>query len=467
MTHLINSLSKHSETSALTKKIIQNEVRKANLIRCFMITGLIGPIALALSFYYSHYSPDAAVSFIDWKRSILDLNISIAAISTVLFVATLIAYSKPNFKVLNKYLPHVILMTMSLWGTICSVYDEAITSSILAFLLICVLSSIGLLIHPLRLLFYLTLIYLIFYIGLINTQNDATILLSKLSIGLITMIVCLGLATIQWRSNLTRFKQRRLIKTQKKELEKNYEQLLATSEELKKVNQSKDKFFSILAHDLRGPISSTLALTHYLEEGLFDKDEAERKRLYKLLQSSLDTTSKLLENILLWSRSQTGNISFKPIQINLYDCLQSNIEFLRIVAAQKDIQIVNKVDPAMTVVGDSDMMNTIFRNLLSNAIKFTPNLGKVDIVSAYVADTSSEKKTIAVSVIDYGIGMSPKTLGSLFQVENKTVFPGTNNEIGTGLGLVLCKEFILKHNGRITVESEFKKGSTFTITLPV
>jgi two-component system sensor histidine kinase/response regulator len=466
MTHSINSLFKHSTSNALTKKIIQNEVRKVNLIRCFMITGLIGPVALVLSFYYSHEISDSQVSFIDWKRAILDLNISIAAISAILFVATLIAYTKPNYRYLNRYLPHVVLLTMASWGTICSVYDEAVTSSIIVFLVICVISSISMLIHPMRLLIYLTFIYLLFYLGLTNTQHDATILLSKLFMALVTIVVCLGLAMIQWKSSLTRFKQRRLIKAQKKELEKNYEQLLSTSEELKKANQSKDKFFSILAHDLRGPISSTLALTHYMEEGAFNEDESEKKRLYKLLQSSLDTTSKLLENILLWSRSQTGHIAFKPLQINVYECVQSNIDFLRIVAAHKDIQVLNLTDPEMSLSADCDMMNTIFRNLISNAIKFTPNFGNIEIVSAYVIETSSEQKAISISIIDHGVGMNLKTLHGLFQVEFKTVVPGTNNEIGTGLGLVLCKEFVQKHNGKITVKSELQKGSTFTITLP-
>jgi two-component system sensor histidine kinase/response regulator len=467
MTNLINVLFKDSKKDPLSKKSIHNDIRQVNLIRSFMMTGLAIPIALILSFSYAHDYSASSVSFIDWKTSILELNISIAAISAVLFVLTIIAWSKPKYTFFNKHLPHVILLTMAVWGTICSIYNQAVSTSIITFLLICVVSSISLLIHPLRLLVYLVIIYVIFFLGLNYTQHDPSILVANMFIGFITLVVCLGLSVIQWKDSLTKFEQKRLIKAQKKELEKNYDQLLVTSEELTKANQSKDKFFSILAHDLRGPITSTLALTHFLEESLCDNDENERKRLYKLLQTSLDTTAKLLENILLWSRSQTGDIAFNPVQINLRDCLQSNIELLKIVAAQKDIEIHNHVDASITVSADADMMNTVFRNLVSNAIKFTPNFGKVDVVSDVSVVNGSVVKQVCLTIIDSGVGMTDKTLNNLFSAENKIAQPGTNNEKGTGLGLVLCKEFIEKHAGSIRAESVEKEGSKFTITLPL
>jgi two-component system sensor histidine kinase/response regulator len=467
MTNLINALLKDPGRNPLTTKIIHNEIRQVNLTRSFMMTGLAIPIALILSFSYAHDFNASSVSFIDWKTGILDLNISIAAISAVLFVLTLIAWTKPQYTFFNKHLPHVILLIMAVWGTVCSIYSQAVSTSIITFLLICVVSSVSLLIHPMRLFFYLLFIYIIFFAGLYNTLHDPNILVANMSIGLITLVVCLGLAVIQWKNNLTKFEQRRLIKAQKKELEKNYEQLLITSEELKMANQSKDKFFSILAHDLRGPISSTLALTHFLEESLCDNDEDERKRLYQMLQTSLDTTAKLLENILIWSRSQTGDIAFKPVKINLHDCLHSNVEFLKIVAAQKDIKINIQVDAGTTVLADADMMNTILRNLVSNAIKFTPNFGSVDIISKVTPANTFSGKAVSLTIMDYGIGMDIKTLNNLFSVENKTARPGTNNEKGTGLGLVLCKEFIEKHEGSIHAESVEMQGSKFTISLPI
>jgi two-component system sensor histidine kinase/response regulator len=170
---------------------------------------------------------------------------------------------------------------------------------------------------------------------------------------------------------------------------------------------------------------------------------------------------------LLWSRSQTGDIAFNPVQINLHECLQSNVEFLKIVSAQKDIKIHNEVDAGINVLADPDMMNTIFRNLISNAIKFTPNFGKVEITSKVSSLNGFNDNAVSLTIVDYGVGMGEKTLKNLFSVSNKIAMPGTNNEKGTGLGLVLCKEFIEKHAGSIQAESVEKQGSKFTINLPL
>ena len=393
------------------------------------------------------------------------LNGVVGAICAILFALGLLAYYKPDYTARLRHLPHVSLIVVALWGTACTIYDQAVTNSIIGFLIICVVCSLILLIQPLILIFYLSLIYAVFGIGMSQTQQNDVILVSNLSVGLITLIICLALSTIQWRSNLRAFKQRRLIKAQKKELEDNYMALLQSSTALQEANETKDKFFSILAHDLRGPISSTLALTELLEEGFFEEDEAERKRMYKLLQTSLFTTGKLLENVLLWSRSQTGNICFNPCPINVREAIDANISLLKIMAAQKDIQIVNLADPEICISGDVDMINTVLRNLISNAIKFTPNFGKIELVTGETTDQSG-KKQVTISVIDHGVGMSKKVLEGLFRAENKTATPGTNNETGTGLGLVLCKEFVQKHAGDIRVESKESEGSTFTILLP-
>lgn len=465
MRNLKEDLKKLYQTSPLENLIISKEVRKVNLIRSLMLSGVCVPIALVLSLTYAHSIDAGAISFVDWKKHILMLNFVVGILCSILFALSLLAYYKAQFRKILRHLPHLILMVVALWGTICTIYDQAVTNSIIGFLIICVVCSLILMIQPLRLMLYLGIIYLVFGYGMSQTQQDPSILISNLSVGLITLIICLGLSTIQWRGNLRAYKQRRLIKAQKRELEENYKALLESSRELQEVNHTKDKFFSILAHDLRGPISSTLALTELLEEGFFEEDEAERKRMYKLLQTSLFTTGKLLENVLLWSRSQTDNISFKPRRLNVSEVVDANISLLKIMAAQKDIQVINQTDPEICINGDEDMINTIFRNLISNAIKFTPNFGKIEVVSGQaIAENGSRQVT--VSVIDYGVGMSEKILNRLFRAENKTATPGTNNETGTGLGLVLCKEFVQKHAGEIQVQSKERAGSTFTVTLP-
>jgi len=465
MRNLKEILKKLYNTSALDKLIISKDVRKVNLIRSLMLSGICVPIALVLSLTYAHSVDPSAVSFMDWKKQIMVLNATVGIISAVLFALSLLAYYKPVYKRRFRHLPDVALLVVALWGTICTIYDQAVTSSVIGFLIICVVCSLILLIQPLRLMLYLGVIYMLFGYGMSQTQQDPSILMSNLSVGFITLIICLGLSTIQWRGSLRAFKQRRQIKAQKKELEENYKALLQSSHELEEVNRTKDKFFSILAHDLRGPISSTLALTELLEEGFFEEDESERKRMYKLLQTSLFTTGKLLENVLLWSRSQAGNISFNPRSLNVSEVVDANINLLKIMAAQKDIQVINQTDLEICIDGDEDMINTIFRNLISNAIKFTPNFGKIEVVSGQVIAEDGSRQ-VTVSVIDYGVGMSDKILSRLFRADNKTATPGTNNETGTGLGLVLCKEFVQKHAGEIQVKSKVSEGSTFTVTLP-
>jgi signal transduction histidine kinase len=465
MRNLKEGFKKLYNTSALDKLIISKEVRKVNLIRSLMLSGICVPVALVLSLTYAHSVDPSAISFVDWKQHILFLNISVGIISAVLFALSLLAYYKPEYKWRFRHLPHVILLVIALWGTICTIYDQAVTNSIVGFLIICVVCSLILLIQPMRLMLYLGVIYLLFGYGMSQTQQDPSILMSNLSVGFITLMICLCLSTIQWRGNLRAFKQRRQIKSQKKELEENYKALLQSSHELEEANRTKDKFFSILAHDLRGPISSTLALTELLEEGFFEEDESERKRMYKLLQTSLFTTGKLLENVLLWSRSQAGNINFNPRRLNVFEVIDTNISLLEIMAAQKDIQVINHANPDVFIDGDEDMINTIFRNLISNAIKFTPNFGKIEIVSEQCTGKNGSR-WVSVSVIDYGVGMTEKILNSLFRTDGKTATPGTNNETGTGLGLVLCKEFVQKHAGDIQVESRPSEGSTFKVTLP-
>lgn len=465
MRNLKEFIRKLYHTSALDKLIIEEEVRKVNLVRSLMLSGICVPVALVLSLTYAHGIDADSVSFIDWKKHILILNFVVGSICSVLFVLSLIAYYRPQYKNTFRHLPHVLLLVVALWGTICTIYDQAVTTSIIGFLIICVVCSLILLIKPLQLVVYLLIIYLVFGIGMSQTQQDPTILMSNLSVGFITLIICVGLSTIQWRGNLRTFKQRRVIKAQKRELEENYKALLESSAQLQEVNHTKDKFFSILAHDLRGPISSTLALTELLQEGMFEEDELERKRMYKLLQTSLFTTGKLLENVLLWSRSQTGNITFQPKKIDIYETLEANISLLKIMAAQKDIQIVNLASTDISICGDEDMINTVFRNLISNAIKFTPNFGKIEIISGKKVDDIGQEH-ITIAVVDYGVGMSDKILQGLFRADSRTATPGTNNETGTGLGLVLCKEFVQKHAGDILVESKVAEGSTFTIILP-
>jgi signal transduction histidine kinase len=237
---------------------------------------------------------------------------------------------------------------------------------------------------------------------------------------------------------------------------------LADSEhELKVANDSKDKFFSIIAHDLKNPITALISgsevLTRYYDQ---IDDETKLKKIEQLSQSSNDLF-KLLENLLNWSLAQRGSLPFNPQESDLGEIAQNTVDLLQQSADNKGVAIENRI-PLQTIVrADTDLINSTIRNLLTNAIKFSFKGGAVSIESEI---SGSE---IVVWVVDGGVGMSAETIEKLFRIDVNTSTAGTSNEKGTGLGLILCKEFVEKHGGRIWAESELGKGSKFKFTLPI
>ncbi|WP_432711122.1 sensor histidine kinase [Pedobacter sp.] len=467
MFRLYTILRKIVSKNPLNRLVIKNEVREANVLRSLVLSGLSMLVSTFNIFLLLKSDYTLSEDREGHLQDIITLNQVVLLISFLIFSILTWSYINVRVRVIaRKYVPHVVFFTVTLWGTLTTIFDQHITSSIGSFMLGAIISSLMLLIQPWRITVYLGILMLVYYFGVVENQQDPMLQVVNISEGFATIVVAFGLAITQWRTNTIRFKQSRIIKCQQESLTDNYQQLVNSAEQLEELNSSKDKFFAILAHDLRGPISSTLALTEHLKEGLFDNDEKERKRMYELLQNSLSTTAKLLENVLLWSRSHMGTLTFKPVDLVLHEVIENNISLLRIVAAHKDITIVNEVDKNLKAKVDLDMMNTIIRNLLSNAIKFTPNFGKVEIASGEYYDEVFDQQFIKISVRDYGIGMNKKIMDDLFKIDKKVTTTGTNNEPGTGLGLILCHDFIQKHQGTLHVESEEGSGTTITFTIP-
>jgi len=220
------------------------------------------------------------------------------------------------------------------------------------------------------------------------------------------------------------------------------------------------RFLKIVAHDLRNPFSTTIGILDLLKENFDDWTEAEIKRFIDIASNSADKALTLLENLLTWSMSQNAENTFNPIKINLCELVVNEIERFSTSAALKHIELDQSIAPNILVTGDFEMIKTIFRNLISNAIKYTRNGGYI-----YITATES-KKLVKIEVRDNGIGMSERTKENLFKIDAFSSRPGTNNEQGSGLGLLFCKEFIDLHGGKIKVESEPGKGSRFKFTLP-
>lgn len=467
MAKTLLSFFQRFKTPALDKMIIEEEVRTANLSRATVITGLFVPVTIIIHIYFSYNTFGKQPHTLNPLDNFFALNSYLGLICLILFLSGLwLKRSSREHTLLISLFPHLVFLIFAIAGALCSIYDQALDRTIIIFLLACLLNASTLLIRPLNLILYLTVVYLFFCYGVYLTQPDQQEVMLIAIDALCVIAVTYAIGRVFWNNNLTRLKQDRLIKSQKSILVHQYEKLSQSNVKLEKSNASKDQFFSILAHDLRGPLNSAIALTKFLEEGLFESDHEERQKMYSLLQNSLNNSSKLLENVLLWSTNQAGVLHFKPMRLNVYETVQSSIEILKIVAAQKNIEIINLVSKYLSISADMDMIHTVFRNLLSNAIKFTPNFGSVEIRSEFVINEHNGRESVRISVVDYGVGMSSKTLNNLFRIEKKMIGLGTNNETGTGLGLVLCKDFIEKHEGSIIVESKENEGSKFIITLP-
>ncbi len=234
--------------------------------------------------------------------------------------------------------------------------------------------------------------------------------------------------------------------------------------ELRQANATKDKFFSIMAHDLKGPIGGLLELSKLMIDDKQKVSGENRMRISSIMNKSLENVSGLLENLLTWSRAQRGLIELKPEVFNIYDYFIENISVVSHLANSKEIEIVTETEQDLQIFADWDTLCSLLRNLLTNAIKFTKRNGRVTL-GAQKMDINNEMVEIWVS--DTGVGIRPETVQTIFNLGANSSTSGTENEMGTGLGLILCEEFARKNGGSIRVESELEKGSKFIFSVPM
>ena len=239
------------------------------------------------------------------------------------------------------------------------------------------------------------------------------------------------------------------------------QRLNKSEQELRKANADKDRFFTIIAHDLKGPFNGILGFLDILKIGHQEMDENKRQTIIDNVDQSAHAAYKLLDNLLIWSRVETGKMPYSPQLLNLSEVAQDTLSLNQLLADSKNITLENIIEENHWVAADRNMLKTIFRNLISNAIKFTNSGGSITIAA------KNSDQLITISVTDTGIGMKGEDLKDLFNLSENNTVQGTNNEIGTGLGLVLCKQFIDKHEGNIWVESRPNIGSSFYFTLPL
>ena len=236
------------------------------------------------------------------------------------------------------------------------------------------------------------------------------------------------------------------------------EMILKQNHELEKINEEKNKMFSIVSHDLRSPIDSIRGYLEVLSEDILGTDE--KKHIETELLSQVKYTSDLLVNLLYWSKAQMKGVSVNLVPIKIKDMVDDARNFKMAGAAKKNIKLTYAIDRELEVVADKDMLRIVLRNLVINAIKFTQTGGEITI------GVKRKDDTAIISIKDNGIGIPPEKQSEIFSLKTNSTY-GTNEEKGMGLGLMLCKEFVEYQNGRIWFESEVGKGSTFFISLPL
>ena len=246
-----------------------------------------------------------------------------------------------------------------------------------------------------------------------------------------------------------------------RELHKKNLQLAVSQQALAKADSMKKTFLAIIAHDLRGHVGGVSQLLSMLQQDYDDMDDAEKKECVTLASDEARRTFLLLEDLLSWSRSQLDQIEFTPVDCNLRALIEENIALLQSRAKEKGVALSHETQPSLSATLDRSMMGTVLRNLLNNALKFTAPGGRV-LVSA-----SQKGESVEIIVRDTGTGMSQEQLENLFRIDAKPVSTqGTSGEKGSGLGLILCKEFVEKNGGMIRAESVAGEGSSFFISLP-
>ena len=251
------------------------------------------------------------------------------------------------------------------------------------------------------------------------------------------------------------------IEEQSAELITQSEYLANTNRELEILNSTKDKFFSIIAHDLKNPFNTIMGFTRLLSENYDEYDDAKNKEFIRYINESVQQVYSLLENLLHWSRSQTNILNINPKNVEVIEIINKAYELLKPTLEKKKLKFEQTIDPGLMIFADSDLMNTVIRNLLSNAIKFTPEGGLVS-----VSIDPGQNGSVTMIIKDSGIGMSEKALSDLFRIDSRSSQKGTSGETGTGLGMILCKEFMEKMDGSIHVESEAGKGTSVFLTIP-
>jgi len=429
------------------KNIFRTEISPENVRRVFFLSFLGALITISQIFVFAKKMSQTDGLEFHWARNIAMTHSTIAGILLLIFFILYFAwYRQKKLSLATSICINIFVLVLLTGGALISAMDQLVTSSITPFVLTSMIAALVLISRPLLSLLYYTMAYILFYFTIGIFQVNDAVIVSNQSNGLFAAGVGLALSFFLWSGTMIRYKQKSLIEKQ--------------NSDLTEAAASRDKFFSILAHDLKSPMTTIIGFLEVMKDTIRSQDTEKSMQYHKIVEDTSKQTLSLLENLLEWSRSQSGRLKYEPDLIDLVPLIRERIYTLNGQLTAKNLKINFNPQGEARVYADSEMIKTVIRNLLVNAIKFSYPNNHIEV------RTESIRDHLLISVEDFGIGMDEEKISRLFNLETTFISEGTAHEHGSGLGLILCKEIVEKHNGTITVKSEPDKGSTFSFALP-
>lgn len=443
------------------KVLFQTDIRGKNASRLYYGSLLLSTLSLIFLIVLMTSLPEKESSDYLWKTKLITAHLVFFGVTlTTGIVLHFIIRTKLNHSRITDVVSSFIFLFMLVMCVVFSAIDQYVTTAINPFMIGSMAIPLIVMVPPVFSIVFFFAGYLLFLILIPLVQADTSVLLSININAATATVIGLLISIILWHLNIVRFKQSRVIERQQAELQRQNSELISIAGELQKANESKDKLFSIIAHDLRSPFNAFLGFTELLSEEKELLANPDYRSIIMALRSSALNYYRLLDNLLDWVRIQRKVFDFRPVEVRIKSLLTECVEIVEESAEKKEIKILVFADENLVIEADQNIIGTVVRNLLYNGIKFTPRGGRITIEAKTDRNGKPE-----ISVADTGIGMSDELIEKLFKKDEDTGRTGTEGEPSTGLGLLLCKDLVEMHNGNIHVESEPGKGSIFTFTI--
>ncbi|MFN4007891.1 MAG: sensor histidine kinase [Chitinophagaceae bacterium] len=458
----INDLYRKIIFANVPKSYAQEAVGRHNRMFITYFCSLAAPLNLVYVIYFYRMLAETPEALLPWRWAIIYVHSCMFFVMAFTLIMLYFTRKQSQFQnIYTNLLPHYMTIVAGVVAVIATVYDQMIIDAVFPYVLFCFFYPVLVRLHPIVYGLYLLLIYLALFALLPDFQKNQ-LLLNNIRLNAFTVTLASFLISLLlWRSLMLQLHHKSIIEKQQQKLASSYQAVMENTALLNQSNETKSKLLSIIAHDLKGSMGNMRQILSLMDAGI-DMDVTERKLWIHTLKETAAKTQQLLNNLLLWSRSQLGNLQVRFEHVNINKLVHEQVQYLHEMAVDKKVTYVNQVPDYLYAWADINMTGVILRNLLANAMKYVYENGTVTVRASVDLHSSMVK----IEVEDNGIGMEPAQIEHLFTVNTKSTL-GTNKEQGSGLGLLLCSEFAKQQGGYMQVTSILGKGSIFCCVLPV